>query len=549
MEPSVKMKKGVGVGVGRRPPDEARKNPGPGRRPTPGKKKLAASGGGSAVNGRLVLPVLSGEVGSLRSRGLKAPPVRKELVPGGKWSATSPKAGALEAAAPSRGNKPEVAAEVSGAAPIPGAERAAGRGGLESPPEVKEGFGNQINLCRDRGLNPGPQHRRPTPYPKTIRGSEPAFVWRKSEKPPPVHPTEIRASISPSSTVKFNTTGALANYAIEEDKRQRKSVRCTVPLICQTIRRQDKPISCAVLAGLVYPNSTDHAYNPTGCGVGASFLLYIVFHTLSRWFRTLNANVVGEGLKIRCRNATLRVQQVSWTSIKRWWEEEVLSGNKQIFWVPLSVGEKGRLITDMNTNPQSGHPVKNDPGPHMSRARDTDHYSETVLIISVVLRECCQCEAELVKTVPVILRPIMYDTSDRLSRRAGRQAVYSIPSNLNPPIPSVMLANTRPSGRSLTHNNHLHPPCTACSYLHAKKQEKENVEGNSEGVFVATGQFGTVPGNRHYVGQHRVYVRGRLNIKKVYQHFRGERVGNHLGKINLSTPDQDRALISPSSAV
>nr|CAD7395713.1 unnamed protein product [Timema poppensis] len=25
--------------------------------------------------------------------------------------------------------------------------------------EVKEGFGNQINLCRDRGLNPGPQHR------------------------------------------------------------------------------------------------------------------------------------------------------------------------------------------------------------------------------------------------------------------------------------------------------------------------------------------------------------------------------------------------------
>nr|CAD7196167.1 unnamed protein product [Timema douglasi] len=27
--------------------------------------------------------------------------------------------------------------------------------------EVKEGFGNQINLCQDRGLNPGRQHRRP----------------------------------------------------------------------------------------------------------------------------------------------------------------------------------------------------------------------------------------------------------------------------------------------------------------------------------------------------------------------------------------------------
>nr|CAD7572290.1 unnamed protein product [Timema californicum] len=30
--------------------------------------------------------------------------------------------------------------------------------------EVKEGFGNQINLCRDLGLNPGRQHRSLTPY-------------------------------------------------------------------------------------------------------------------------------------------------------------------------------------------------------------------------------------------------------------------------------------------------------------------------------------------------------------------------------------------------
>ncbi|CAG2059549.1 unnamed protein product, partial [Timema podura] len=35
------------------------------------------------------------------------------------------------------------------------------------------------------------------------------------EKPPPVHPTEIRTSISPSSAVELNTTGALANYATE----------------------------------------------------------------------------------------------------------------------------------------------------------------------------------------------------------------------------------------------------------------------------------------------------------------------------------------------
>nr|CAD7600662.1 unnamed protein product [Timema genevievae] len=35
------------------------------------------------------------------------------------------------------------------------------------------------------------------------------------EKPPPVHPTEIRTSISPSSAVELNTTGMLANYATE----------------------------------------------------------------------------------------------------------------------------------------------------------------------------------------------------------------------------------------------------------------------------------------------------------------------------------------------
>nr|CAD7433306.1 unnamed protein product [Timema monikensis] len=54
----------------------------------------------------------------------------------------------------------------------------------------------------------------------TFSGSEPAFAWRESgkpfrKKPPSVHPTEIRTSISPSSAVELNTTSALANYATE----------------------------------------------------------------------------------------------------------------------------------------------------------------------------------------------------------------------------------------------------------------------------------------------------------------------------------------------
>ncbi|CAG2053537.1 unnamed protein product [Timema podura] len=37
----------------------------------------------------------------------------------------------------------------------------------------------------------------------------------EKEKPPPVHPTEIRTSIFPSSAIELNTTSALANYATE----------------------------------------------------------------------------------------------------------------------------------------------------------------------------------------------------------------------------------------------------------------------------------------------------------------------------------------------
>nr|CAD7257652.1 unnamed protein product [Timema shepardi] len=63
-------------------------------------------------------------------------------------------------------------------------------------------------------------HCRPKIPLKERRGSKPAFAWRESGKPfrknhPPVHPTEIRALISPSSGVELNTTSALANYATE----------------------------------------------------------------------------------------------------------------------------------------------------------------------------------------------------------------------------------------------------------------------------------------------------------------------------------------------
>nr|CAD7449457.1 unnamed protein product [Timema bartmani] len=124
MEPTGKLKKDVGVGVRRRPPDEALKNPGPRKQTAPRRKKLAASVGGSTVSSRLMLPALAGKIEGFRSRGLKAPPVRKEFGPGGKWSATIQKVNALTAAALSRSNKPAGNAEVSGTPPNTGVERA-----------------------------------------------------------------------------------------------------------------------------------------------------------------------------------------------------------------------------------------------------------------------------------------------------------------------------------------------------------------------------------------------------------------------------------------
>nr|CAD7256963.1 unnamed protein product [Timema shepardi] len=47
---------------------------------------------------------------------------------------------------------------------------------------------------------------------KTLMSVEPRI---RNGKPPPVHPTEILTSISPSSAVELNTTSALANYATE----------------------------------------------------------------------------------------------------------------------------------------------------------------------------------------------------------------------------------------------------------------------------------------------------------------------------------------------
>nr|CAD7426018.1 unnamed protein product [Timema monikensis] len=53
--------------------------------------------------------------------------------------------------------------------------------------------------------------------------------------PPPVHPTEIRTSISPTSEVELNKTSALANYATEADRRGEENRVISVPSVSSLI--------------------------------------------------------------------------------------------------------------------------------------------------------------------------------------------------------------------------------------------------------------------------------------------------------------------------
>nr|CAD7398484.1 unnamed protein product [Timema cristinae] len=63
------------------------------------------------------------------------------------------------------------------------------------------------------------------------------------EKPPPVHSTEIRTSISPSSAVELNTTSALANYATEELYPHLRKGRVENYFIKTTLRTPDRDLN------------------------------------------------------------------------------------------------------------------------------------------------------------------------------------------------------------------------------------------------------------------------------------------------------------------
>nr|CAD7266375.1 unnamed protein product [Timema shepardi] len=67
--------------------------------------------------------------------------------------------------------------------------------------------GHSSSLANTRGW--------PSPFPRASIIDHLSGLAGCMGKPPSVHPTKIRTSISPSSAVELNTTSALANYATE----------------------------------------------------------------------------------------------------------------------------------------------------------------------------------------------------------------------------------------------------------------------------------------------------------------------------------------------
>nr|CAD7568526.1 unnamed protein product [Timema californicum] len=75
------------------------------------------------------------------------------------------------------------------------------------------------------------------------------------EKPPPVHPTEIRTSISPSSAAELNTTSALVNYATEAEVHDISSSTPpppSAPLNTPITRRGLNRGDCSSKLGMLY---------------------------------------------------------------------------------------------------------------------------------------------------------------------------------------------------------------------------------------------------------------------------------------------------------
>nr|CAD7575166.1 unnamed protein product [Timema californicum] len=101
-------------------------------------------------------------------------------------------------------------------------------------------YGNQINLCRDRGLNPGRQHRSPTPYPLDCQVTDTKSFNKDPEKPAGEAQTihRIRITLTSRNVRSLEKVCAdLINGAKKQNLRVKGPVRMPTKILRITTRK------------------------------------------------------------------------------------------------------------------------------------------------------------------------------------------------------------------------------------------------------------------------------------------------------------------------
>nr|CAD7392095.1 unnamed protein product [Timema cristinae] len=97
-----------------------------------------------------------------------------------------------------------------------------GRLRFESQSCVKEGFGNQVKLCRDRGLNPGPPAQKSDTLPPDHQGRD--YVACLAETCATLSPSVARSDVTPGNSTdnhppRGSSTGRQLHTGTTREKR------------------------------------------------------------------------------------------------------------------------------------------------------------------------------------------------------------------------------------------------------------------------------------------------------------------------------------------
>nr|CAD7194237.1 unnamed protein product [Timema douglasi] len=357
----------------------------------------------------------------------------------------------------------------------------------------------------------------------SVGGSEPAFAWRESGKPirknhPPVHPTKIRTSTSPSSAVKLNTTSALANYATEADfyVRQRVWDGINTNLVWTNEELLERKVAAPVY-------KTEISGRIVCCGDRPHENLYPNKFSLSS-----PAN----------SGRSVRIARLQANAMKLW--QQKVTVMVTLFLTPTGRGHDG------------AHAY------YWSTLRNAQTYSKPMA--SLVLTDSSQLTSDsqhlAFLQVPLYLlnhsRLTVPQQRDYLTGRVlicGR--IVSVLTTVVHPSSCNMCITLAVICVEWVYVSHC---CLACLIriswnpgVHTIVNIQQSLSGQVSHIDSASYQMLC----QHLLlerKQKRVTI-SQVELEEVSPHFRGGRVENHLGKTPVVHPTEIRTSISPSSAV